>query len=774
MRISKNISIYVLRSTIPYFFYSWLLLSVILFAQQSGRYSDILFNVDLPGTLVWRLTAALIPSVVAFTAPMAILIGVLIGLSKMQSDSEVVSMRAAGVSNFAIMLPIGLLGVAVSALAFWVNIYGVPMAASAVRQVALQAAIKKLESPFEPGKFNSEVPGYTFYMRSGNVETGRWNDIFVFNEDEKNLTVRLITSSTGRVDTSEIATELVLDQAVVTSIPFDMTSNKVVSESLGEIRFSLRTGRTELVERLTNSDRAVEEMGLSELGNIADSGDEKERSEALILRQRRILLSLTPLIFSLLGAAIVLRFNRGSRGFATVTALTVLIGFYLLAFLGEQLARTGAISPLFATALPLGGSLAAAIWLFVTHSGSAIDRLIDQVAGLFARVRPDPRRLSRIDVLTDISTGLRDLDVTLNIGRLFLLALVFLMSIFFIFTGFEIWKFAGTFESGPSMLVKYLIYLTPFAYLQIASSAFMIAVLAVYLIKSRNNEIVTWIAAGQSVYRLLLPAVALSVVIGVINFGIQELVAPHTNSIQDATRTLIRNRGVEKPSYDRRWAARGQLIVGVKDEIVPSVSSESLSASDNVNSEIRNELPRAVFVAEFGNKGTELQTVFLSRSASIARDKLTIADGSMSVDLVDADRRLIEIERREFSVGIEGLRTEKKLTQMTLNELSESIDATENESIAASRRYEYDRRWTTLVLPLVMLLFAAPFAISMTRTGKVAMAGYAVAIWLLFTGFSNLFGQLAVSGTIPTSLGAWFPPILFSLIGVFLLGRVRT
>ena len=67
----------------------------------------------------------------------------------------------------------------------------------------------------------------------------------------------------------------------------------------------------------------------------------------------------TPLIFCLLGTVIVLRFNRGGRGFGTVLALAVLIGFYLLAFLGEQLARTGKISVFQGSLLPMFGSLAA-------------------------------------------------------------------------------------------------------------------------------------------------------------------------------------------------------------------------------------------------------------------------------------------------------------------------------------------------------------------------------------------------------------------------------
>ena len=84
-----------------------------------------------------------------------------------------------------------------------------------VRQVALQTALYKLESPIEPGVFNSEINGYTIYVKDGDVEKGTWKNIFIYNEDKKNNQVRLITSKSGRIDTNDEKSELVLDNAVV-------------------------------------------------------------------------------------------------------------------------------------------------------------------------------------------------------------------------------------------------------------------------------------------------------------------------------------------------------------------------------------------------------------------------------------------------------------------------------------------------------------------------------------------------------------------------------
>ena len=87
MRLSLTISRYLIGAILPYFVFSWLLLSVILFVQQAARFADIFFSANIPAALVSQLTLALIPNVIAFTCPMAVLVGVIIGLSKMQTDS---------------------------------------------------------------------------------------------------------------------------------------------------------------------------------------------------------------------------------------------------------------------------------------------------------------------------------------------------------------------------------------------------------------------------------------------------------------------------------------------------------------------------------------------------------------------------------------------------------------------------------------------------------------------------------------------------------------
>ncbi len=768
-RIGWIISKYLLRTIVPYFAFSWLLLSVILFVQQASRYSDIFFSVNIPANLLWQLTIALIPNVIAFTCPMAMLVGTIIGLAKMQGDSELVAIRASGVGNLQIAVPIMVLGVLLSIFAFFVNLKGVPVAAYLVRNVALQTAIKKLESPLEPGVFNTEVAGYTIYVKGGDLETGRWKNIFIYSEDAGNGSVRLITSQQGRIDTSGQFSELVLENASVSTLPITPGRGKYISESIGEVRFAIKTRRSDLIDKLARSDLMPEELGLSQLSEYAATRDGKEKIEAQIIWQRRILLSITPFIFCILGTVIVLRFNRGGRGFGILLALGVLIGFYLLAFMGEQLARTAKISVFQGSLIPIAASFLTILWFSFSRKINIWSKWSDHLREILSTLRSTPNKIQMGSLFVDLTTGLRDFDLVRNLLKNFLLTLAFLASIFIIFTAFELWKFAGAMDGGLFLLVKYLFYLLPFIYLQLVPSAAMIGTLATYVIKSRQNEIVTWTSAGQSVYRLLLPCFLLMIALGGVNWLIQERVLPRANQRQDAARDLIRNHGVAATQPGKYWIANDQRIYSFKlpDE----------TASDN---EKRDPLCSArcvtdLSIYEFDNNGMRLQSVYRAKNAMWEHGHVVFIGNVEKSDLREGKidtKTLNGGELAEMNDPFSGIRA--KPSQLNTGEIKRQIATSDSDLERRNLMVALEKKYTTLFLPFVMALFTAPFSLSLSRKGKAVTIGYAIGLWLLFTGTTSVFEQLGLNGLLSPPLAVWSPLVIFSMFGIYLLSKVRT
>src|SRR5580765_4895360 len=94
-----------------------------------------------------------------------------------------------------------------------------------------------------------------------------------------------------------------------------------------------------------------------------------EQVEAKILIIRRIVLSLAPILFCLLAASIIFRFDRRGKGFGITAALVCLITYFLLTFAGEQLARSGTIGVILGGLLPVFAVIAAILWLNLAPRG---------------------------------------------------------------------------------------------------------------------------------------------------------------------------------------------------------------------------------------------------------------------------------------------------------------------------------------------------------------------------------------------------------------------
>jgi len=757
-RFGWLISSYLVRTVLPYFSFAWILLSVILFVQQAGRYSDIFFSSNIPKNLIWQLTFALVPNVIAFTCPMAVLIGVVIGLSKMQGDSELVVIRAAGVGSFQITVPILFLGILLSGFTFLVNIYGIPFAAQIVRKIALQTAIYKLESPIEPGVFNTEINGLTIYVKEGDFDKGTWKNVFIFSEDANTKQLSLITSTSGRIDNKDEFSELVLENAVVNTFSTENNQSKTVSDYGGQIRYAVKTKRGELIQKMSNREETSEELGLRELARFAKTKEGKEKTETEIILQRRIVLSVTPLIFALLGTALVLRFNRGGRGFGIFLALISLIIYYLIALLGEQLARTNVINVFTASLFPILTSML--IILYFNSSARLFSKKIFANIGKKINIKrfSNLSKFSKKGLTLNLSTGILDFDIIFNLLKYFFLTFLFLTFIYLIFTVFELWKFAADLNNGVELLVKYLFFLLPYVYIQLAPSALMIAILTTFVIKSRQNEVVAWMGAGQSVFRLLLPCFVLMIFVGFVNWEVQEKILPSANQTQDRLREQIRSRGILAKRTGKSWVANDKRIY-----------SFELDDSRTENSQRVKNLA----VYEFSDDDSNLRAVYRAKEAVWSKDKIKfseIAEKTTWKNNKIETAQILNGELAESSSPFDNLY--EKPSHLDSQMLRKQIADDETEQ----KKYEValEKKYSTPFLPLVIALFTAPFALSLSRRSKVVTIGYAVGVWLLFMGFGSTFEQFGLNGFLFPTFAVWIPLFLFSLLGIVLLSKIRT
>src|SRR5258707_337232 len=349
---------YILKAISPYILVSLILLTAILFAQQTVRYLEAIFHGLVPSGFVYGVALALLPNVLVFTIPMAVLAGMIIGLGRMGSDSELVAMRAAGVSTWRMLWPALALGLLASMVTAELNLKEAPRAQQQLKSVIIRSALYKLDSPVEPRTFSSDIPNKVIYVRDGDKSRGQWGRVFIQSVQPDHSTM-LVTARAGRIESSADKSELVLQDAMQTRLPSpEARDQSFVVERLDLLRIVFNTGRGGLLERMQKEESGPDEMSLTELRQFIAQSNGAAKRDAAIIFHKRLAFSLTPFVFSLFGAALALRMRRGSRGFGVLMSLLVLLVYYLLTLGGDQMGRAGSLPPVvggwLATALPLG------------------------------------------------------------------------------------------------------------------------------------------------------------------------------------------------------------------------------------------------------------------------------------------------------------------------------------------------------------------------------------------------------------------------------------
>src|SRR5215470_11309439 len=202
----------------PYILIALLMLTAVLLAQQAARMAELVIYADLPFSLLGSIGAALLPGVLVFSIPLATLAGIIIGFSRMGSDSEIVAMRAAGVGSWTMLWPALLIGILFTGATAYLHLKEAPEAARDLERVALQGALAKLDSPVEPRMF-STLPRYVIYVRDGDKERGTWGRVFIYGQRSDQTTTEIYTARSGRIDSSGDQSELVLTDVLATKFP---------------------------------------------------------------------------------------------------------------------------------------------------------------------------------------------------------------------------------------------------------------------------------------------------------------------------------------------------------------------------------------------------------------------------------------------------------------------------------------------------------------------------------------------------------------------------
>lgn len=753
-----------IRAVVPYALLSLVLLTAVLFAQQADRFADPFLDARIPLLAVLEIELYLMPSVLLFTMPMAILAGTVIGFSRMGSDSELVALRAAGVGTWNLLRSVLLISLCLAGLMAWVATTLTPRSVRALKQAALSAALYKLNSPVDARVFNTEIPGSTIYVRDEDKVNGQWGRIFIYSQD-RNGRVNILTARTGRIDLSSQHSEIVLSDTVAVDMPVQ-TSERAAQISLNhsaQLRreLSLLTlRRNDLFNTMQGGALVPEELSWPALVKRAREAGGVDGVRASIVMHRRIVLSAAPVLLALLGAGLGLRVKRGGRGFGMLLSVIAMTFYYLLSLAGEQMVRGGHLRPIIGMWLATSLVLVLGVLLIFTSERPGFNWLRKRQAAK----KGEPKRGS---VSSRFGRGLRGsflrlLDTNLLRGLLASFATVFiaLLALVYIFTLFDVWRITANKSVGSGIVIRYLVSLLPLISISIAPACMLIASLATYALAVKRSEAVAWWAAGQSIYRLALPGLVFAAAVAAGVWFVQERIMPRANQRQDALKAQLRAGAAktEEP-LGRQWltTATGHTIYAYEyDEETAALVNPQIYQFDPENVHVQR-----ILIGKIGAWG---------------------ADGKLRIEAVDeVDAVSARVSHHDYVDLAESVPPELfkpslvKSSYLNYEQLKSYVSQIKQQGVtSANLTVALARKRAEPYGSLVMALVGIPLAFSFGRRGAFTALASAIGISLVFLGMVSGFQQLGANGFLPPAVAAWAPVSIFGVLGLYLLSRSRT
>lgn len=760
----KLIARYVILAALPYVLLSLALLTAILFTQQTGRFAELAIYTDLPLALAGEIAAALLPSVLVLTLPVAVLAGIVIGLSRMGSDSEIIAIRAAGVGTWSLLWPVLLIGVFATGVTTYLHLKEAPQAARDLRRVALQGALRKLDSPVEPRTFNTDIPGYVIYVRDGDKTAGSWGRVFIYAQQADGST-RIVTARSGRIDSSNERSELVLSDAVAMKIPkADGSQHDYAVERLDQLRLSINTGRAALLESFSHKDVQIEELDWNDLQQQLHSDNVDDRREAQRSLNRRLALSAAPLVFALFGGLLGMRVRRGGRGAGILLSITVVVIYYLITLLGESLARNGTVSAFIGEWVATGVMLLLSLALLQFRSFPKLTR----ARVLLLQGDTKQEQLAASTPAHTLGVGrsgfpsLLDTSLFSTLTTSFILGFVSLVSIFIIFTLFELWRFIGSNHVPASVVGKYLLFLLPLVAVELFPATMLITVLITYALLARRNEAIAWWASGQSVYRLMMPGLLFAIAAGAGTWLVQEHLMPPANVRQEALRARIRGGEARAiTGSGRQWLASvesGRLYSYEFEEQSGALSDPAIYELDDQAVHLRK-----VTTGKLG--------VWKGSNELLLKDAETVSLKDMVVQRQhDAETKVSRVDPPQVFRP-----TVDKPSQLSVLALSAYLKAAKQRGVDVSAlSLSLQRKYVNPFSVIVMAFIGMPLALAFGRRGAIVALCVAVAVSVAYWGISGGFQQLGNHGLLTPEVAAWAPPVIFAAAGTYFLSRVRT
>jgi lipopolysaccharide export system permease protein len=156
---------YIFRTSFGAFALILVSLTAVIWVTQALRDIDLITGQGQTVLVFIGLTGLFVPLLVLVIAPVALMIAIAYTINKLNTDSEIVVLNAAGMAPWRMFRPFLVVASVVAVLVAGLAAYGAPWGMRELRDWATKVRTDVVANIVQPGRFITIEPGLTFHLR---------------------------------------------------------------------------------------------------------------------------------------------------------------------------------------------------------------------------------------------------------------------------------------------------------------------------------------------------------------------------------------------------------------------------------------------------------------------------------------------------------------------------------------------------------------------------------------------------------------------------------
>lgn len=346
----KTLYIYLLREQAATML---ICLAGVIFVLVTGQLFQLMRLLFASACSLWdilELIGLALPKLALYATPMAALLGVMLAFLRLNSDNELVALKAAGTGFLEFFPPVAGILLFATFLAFINAILIIPLANSAFELKLRSLGRSSVPALLKEGAFISTIPKLVFFFRAVDHSDLSIKGVFVQDQRQPKERVTISAESAQIVipPDSKIITFRIAN-GVITRTADSLKDAQAVAFKNYDFTLSM----DEIIGSVEQGIKKRREMTLRELRNqVLMIADLRGRAYYALELHQRLAFPAACLLLGLLGPPLGSLFRQRSRMTGITIGIGIFLTYYVVLSAGKGLGENNIISPFFAVWTP--------------------------------------------------------------------------------------------------------------------------------------------------------------------------------------------------------------------------------------------------------------------------------------------------------------------------------------------------------------------------------------------------------------------------------------